>query len=225
MAYTYNALSVLGYRGQPLANTFVRQDQEARQLAILFPGVAYTTDMPLLYYTRSVLLAQGADVLSLETNYHRRPEFPQLAPEERQTWLAADTEAAVAAALAQRKYAEIVLAGKSLGTLAMGHLVANDARLAKACCIWLTPLLREARLREQIKAGGQRGLFVAGTADPHYEPGAWEEVVTAVQGEYVLIPGADHSLEFPGNVQADLAVLPQLATVLQSFLSVKRATG
>jgi hypothetical protein len=218
MAYSFSSMPISGFRGRPLANTFVRQEGGAQRLGILFPGVAYTADMPLLYYTRAVLLELGADVLSVESNYHRNAEYQKLGPEDRYRWVTEDAKAAADSALAQRDYRQVILAGKSLGTVAVASLAATDSRLSKASCIWLTPLVREAGQRAQIQQGGQRGLFVAGTADSLYDPAHWDELVQSVNGQGLLVPDADHSLEVPGDLMAGLRALERYVSVLQEFL-------
>src|SRR5665648_148706 len=42
-------------------------------------------------------------------------------------------------------------------------------RLEQVRCVWVTPLLRDDRLRAQIKQAKPRSLFVVGTADGHYD--------------------------------------------------------
>jgi competence ComEA-like helix-hairpin-helix protein len=123
------SLDISDYHGNPLSNTFVQQDQVARQLAIVFPGWGYTTHKPLLHYTTHLLADHGADILLVEYEYHRKPAFGKAPAAERSRWLSADAKAALEAGLAQRAYEQIVLAGKSIGTLAMGRLTATAAEL------------------------------------------------------------------------------------------------
>ena len=105
-----------------------------------------------------------------------------------------------------------------MGTLAMGHLLATDARLQQAQCVWLTPLLRDERLRARIKQAKPRSLFVIGTADPHYAPVHLAEVEQATQGQSVVIEGANHSLEIAGHVVQSLQALEQVIRALEGFL-------
>ena len=55
--YTFTTLDIRGYRGR-VPNTFIQQEQEARHLAIIYPGLAYNASMPLLYYPARLLTAQ-----------------------------------------------------------------------------------------------------------------------------------------------------------------------
>ncbi len=216
---SFTSLDLRGYQGKPLANTLVSPDRPATHLGIIFPGYAYSADAPVCYYTRLALLALGADVLSVETNYNRQPGFASAGPDEQAAWIASDADAALAAALDRRTYARITLAGKSIGTRAVAHLAANDSRVARAACLWLTPIFGNEDLREQIIQGGQRGLFVAGTADSLYDAAALDELLAAVPGERLIIEGGDHGLEIPGDVRASARVLERLVDAEVRFLA------
>lgn len=64
----------------PLKNTFgkifeceiISTEEQNHQLAILFPGAGYNTKMPLLYYSNSLLVEKGYDVLHLNYNLNGR---------------------------------------------------------------------------------------------------------------------------------------------------------
>lgn len=216
---SFKSLSISDYRGEPLSNTFVRQDQAAHQLAVVLPGMGYTAHMPVLYYPTSLLVNRGADVLRVEYDYYRKPAFGEASGAERGRWLFADATAALEAGLAQRSYEQIILVGKSLGTLAMGHLITTDARLAQALCVWLTPLVRNETLRQQIAQAKPRSLFVIGTADSHYDPACLTEVVEATKGQSVVIKGANHSLEIAGSISESLRALERVVQAVDAFLA------
>lgn len=212
------SLEITGYRGEPVPHTFFRQEQETSLLAIIFPGYEYNIDMPVLYYLSHLLREMGADLLSVEYDYARRADFPALPDKERMSWLYADAAAACGAALKQRAYRQIVLAGKSIGTLAMGHLLATEPRVKAARYIWLTPLLHDKQLRAQITLGRPRSLFVIGTADGHFAPSYLEEVVEATQGQSLVIENANHGLEVKGRVDQSLKALERVVAAAEAFL-------
>jgi hypothetical protein len=213
------ALDILGYRDEPVPNTFARQEGKTAHLAILFPGYGYRVTMPLLHYSGRVLLAHGADVLCVEYAYDRNPAFRDLAEAERTRWFQADVEAACQAGLAQRAYSRVTLVGKSIGTLAMGHLIQADARLVGAECVWLTPLLGSPQLRAQIDQVKPRSLFVIGTADRNYDVALLTEVRKATGGDSILVEGANHSLEIEGDVLRSVQAVEQMVAALERFLS------
>lgn len=214
---TPTTLDIAGYGDEPVPHTFLRQEQATQHLAILLPGLNYGCDLPLLYYPARLLLARGADVLRIEYASQRRADF-RSAPATAGAALFADVSAACQAALAQRPYQQLTLVGKSLGTLALGHVLTADARLSSARAVWLTPLLHSDSLRAQITQWGGPSLFVIGTADPYYDAARLAELQAATGGAAVVVEGADHSLELAGEVVQSLAAMTQVIQALQRFL-------
>jgi pimeloyl-ACP methyl ester carboxylesterase len=217
--FSFSTLTITGYNDVPVPHTFVRQEAEAQRVAILLPGVGYTAHMPLLYYPMRLLLTLGADVLRVEYEYNRREGYASLSFGERVRWLLADATAACRAALAQRPYQQVTLVGKSLGTLAMGHLLTSEPALAQAQAIWLTPLLGNERLRAQVQQARPRSLFAVGTADPYCDLTHLAEIQQITGGETVVIEGADHSLEIEGDVMQSLQAVEQVMRAVQAFLA------
>ena len=218
--YTAQTLDIKGFGDRPVPHTFLRQEAETRHLAVMLPGIAYTCDHPLLYYPARLLLESGADVLRVEYAYHKDSAYKALAPAEQGAWLNADVAAAYHAAAPRRPYERVTLVGKSLGTLAMGHLLTSDVGPAGATAVWLTPLLRFEQARGQIARWGRSGrsLFVIGSADPYYDAAGLAEVEQATGGESLVIEGADHSLEIPGDMARSLEALQQVMRALERFL-------
>jgi predicted alpha/beta-hydrolase family hydrolase len=215
---TSTVLSITGYRDEPVPNRFLRPEGAIDHLAILFPGIGYTLDMPLFYYVEHHLTHQGWDVLRVEYAYNKRPEFQSLSAQERARWLLADVTAAYRAGLAQRDYHELAVVGKSLGTLAMGHLLTMDDVHPATRAVWLTPLLGQERLRQQISQYGGPSLFVIGTADPHYDPARIEDMRRATNGETVVVDGADHGMDFAGDPIGSVRALERIVGALVRFL-------
>ncbi len=216
--HSTTSLDIPGYRGEPVPNSFIRQEGETQHLAILFPGIRYTADMPVLYYPGRLLLQRGADLLRVEYTYGWREGFAALPQAEQERWIASDAAAACETGLAQRAYSRVTLVGKSIGTLAMGHLVTSERRPIQMRCVWLTPLLRSERLRAQIVQAKRPSLFVIGTGDGHYDPERLREVVEATQGESVVIAQGDHSLEVPGSVLRSLHALEEMMQAMEAFV-------
>jgi hypothetical protein len=214
----FTTLDIIGYRDEPVPNTFVHQDGESAHLAILYPGFYYRATMPALYYPERLLAARGADVLRVETAYDRAPDYQSLPEPRRRAWFEADAAAARDAALAHRDYTRVTLVGKSIGTLALGHLLAAGGLPERADYVWLTPLLRVGALRASIIEAQPRSLFVIGTADGEYRADYLAEVEEATGGGSVVIEGADHSLEVGGDVLASLEAMQRVVRELASFL-------
>ncbi len=216
---SYLTLDIKGYGGNSVPHTFIRQT-ETDHLAILFPGLGYRATMPVLYYPERLLVESGADVLRAEFAYDRLAGYKTRPDDERQRWFQADVTAACEAGLAQRSYAHITLIGKSMGTQALGYLLETQPLLRSARYVWLTPLLRNARLCAQIRLGKPCSLFVIGAADPHYDPAVLAELERETGGQSVVVEGADHSLEIVGDLHKSLHVIKTLLHALTHFLEV-----
>jgi predicted alpha/beta-hydrolase family hydrolase len=215
---TATTLTIQGYRDEAVPNRFLRPQGAINHLAVLLPGFGYTLDMPLFYYAQNLLLERGWDVLRVEYAYNTHPEFQTLPEMERNQWLLADTTAAWRAGLGQRTYDRVVLIGKSLGTLAMGHLLTMADPPPNVGAVWLTPLLAEERLRQQISQYGGPSLFVIGTADPHFDPVVLEKMQVATIGEAVVVRNADHGMDIPGDPIASVRAVERVVEALNLFL-------
>lgn len=205
-------LEITGQDGQPIPNEFFKQPGAATELAVLFPGLRYSCDMPLLHYSTRLLLERGADVLQLHTDYNRS-DFEAAAPLERAQRIGADALAGLTAGQSQRPYSHVVLVGKSIGTLAIGFLLAGGA-VSDAATIWLTPLLHQPLLVQAACLCRGPALFAVGDADSTYDPQALERIRQATGAAAVVLPGVNHSLEVPGDLQQSIR---HLGTVLEAI--------
>lgn len=211
-------LKINGYRNEPVPNTFIQQAGSTDRIAILFPGIGYTCHMPLLYYTRSLLFALGSDILLVEYAYNKSAHFQALSNEERERWFFADVEAASEAALFVHEYSEVTLVGKSLGTLAIAHLL-SKSRFANSRAVWLTPLLRDERVRIQIRKTAQKALVVVGTNDMQFDADFLATLRTVPQVEAMVLEGADHSLEFKGDLLKSINLMEQVIGRMREFFA------
>jgi len=216
--YSTETLKIEGYRNEPIPNTLFCQDIDTDHLAILLPGTRYSCNMPLLYYSRHLLLFLGADVLLVEYEYNCRPDFLNLPEAERVHWFLSDVTAACKMVSSQRPYQKVTLIGKSLGTVAMSHLLTSDNMFEKAKAVWLTPVFSNERFRKQIQQCPQQSLFVIGTADPHYDPKYLARFKADTKREILVIDGADHSLEIEDNLFLCLQVMERTMLAIKNFL-------
>jgi len=210
------SLKIPGYKDQPVPNTFYRQDSETRQLGIVLPGFRHSADRAELYYGARILLEKGADVLRAEYTYYET-DYVKVSDDEQYDWISKDASAVGNAGLAQRPYERITLLGKSLGTIAMGHLL-GDPRFRTATCVWFTPVLTDPMMVDRIQQVKPRSLFIIGTADHYYQPDVLKSLVAATQGRATVIDGANHGLEIPGSIPQSLDTLNRIVTDLQEFL-------
>ena len=207
-------ISIRGYGGRSVPNRLFRQ-AGAQRLALILPGLRYTCDMPLLFYTARLMIQRGAAVLQVHSDY-TQAAYQSAPGSEQGRWLAEDTQAAYQAGLAADDFRELILIGKSIGTLALASLVAGGV---EAPGIWLTPLLHQPRLVEAALQQKGPALFIGSSSDPTFDLAQMQRIQAAGKGEGLVIPGADHSLEIPGDVLASLEIMRQVVERILAFLN------
>jgi hypothetical protein len=176
------------------------ETERAAPAATLLPGRGYGPQAPLLYYARLLLRARGWTVQVVDWE-----KAPGLDPAD---------HAAVAAfageVLATADPARDVVIGKSLGSLALPAAAARGVP-----GIWLTPLLGVEDVRRAAARAPASTLLIGGTADPY-----WDGAAAAATGAAVLeVPGADHSLERPGDLNGTLDVLAAVLSRIDAQLT------
>jgi hypothetical protein len=211
-----SSLDVVGYKNQRVPNTFIAQPEPTSHLGIILPGYRHSVDMADLHYAGRILLEQGADLLRVEYAY-AQTDFMRKAENIQDEWISSDVFAACNAALSYRPYKKIILVGKSLGTIAMGHLLA-DNRFQQADCVWSTPILTVEWLCSRIEQIRPRSLFIMGTADKFFQPERLKHLENVTHGHALVIEGANHGLEIPDSISESLTALTQIVRALQEFL-------
>jgi len=213
-----SSLSITAFDGQPLANRFFRSRPSNDSLALVLPGINYNADMPLIYYTTQVLLFHGIDVLQLRPNY-QEPAFKKAPLQDCLTRMAHDTRAGLEAGLAAGSYRQVILAGKSIGTLSMALLLSGSTGLEKAITLWLTPLLHDALVIKAAMNHAGPAFFMLGGGDESFSPQALRQIQDHRAVQAWIAEGVDHSLEFPDDPLGSLDVLLAGMQALSTFLS------
>jgi hypothetical protein len=209
------SLQMTGYNGQPIPNRFFKHEQ-ASTLALIFPGLRYTCDMPLLYYLTQVLLNNGIDVLQLNSDYTTE-SIKALQPAERLQVMVADAQSALETAFPDKGYLNLILAGKSIGTLPLALLLASGAA-TEAACIWLTPLLHYPFVVDSALQHSGPALFVASQADETFEAESMALIKKQKKIKAILSEEADHSLLIPGDIFKSLEIMDQVVHAYSDFV-------
>lgn len=174
---------------------------EKKQLAVLFPGIGYHVDKPLLYYSAKLVRARGCEVIAVQ--------YPALPSGLRGN--AEKIEQAVQTALAAAEkqlqavdwaaYDRIFFLSKSIGTAVAARYAAQHGVHARQA--YFTPI--EPTLADMDPTG----IAFHGTADPW----ARTEIITAgcrkIGIPLHLTENANHSME-TGDVLRDIAILQRI---------------
>lgn len=179
-----------------------------KKIACLFPGIGYTCDKPLLYYSRKLLESLGWEVVPV-----RYSGFPSGAKGDGgKMRLCAET--ALEQAEEQLRgtdwsgYDEILFVGKSIGTV----VCAAYAKRRGLTCrqIFFTPV------EDTFRYADRHAVAFHGTADP------WADTETVRKRCAELgIPlhetgGANHSLE-TGDADADIGELRKVMSIVRDY--------
>jgi hypothetical protein len=186
----------MAYDVKPGEVRVVRHGDSKDRVATILPGIGYTVDMPLLYYTGRALLQRG---WAVDEVWWRPAEdaIEEWATEQSQHLVQRITEAETPLVVA-----------KSLGTFAMPLCLGT-----RTAGIWLTPLLNNPRIASATADLDHRHLLVGGTADRAWVPALAE----GSSATHLSIDGANHSLEH-SDAEASVGVLAQVLRSISGFL-------
>jgi len=219
--YTFETLDI-SHKDETVENTFFHRSDGSDHLALVLPGAGYTTQGPMLYYSIKALSQLGAEILSLEYGGVIRRSASR-SPDERTEIFSLICLNALNASLKRRKYNRLTLIGKSLGTRGLASL----SRLAGQWsykprnieALWLTPLLTENFVTDEIEKLGSREFLAIGSCDEHYyKPQALQSLPRFV--ETLIIDGADHGLDIEGDVLSSTKALSKLTARIARFLNI-----
>lgn len=182
-------------------------DGDPDRVAVILPGRGYTTDMPLLWYARTVLGFQGWTVHTVE--------WPTDLPPRQAGDIAAAAIDQARATQGSHQTAQsggparCLIIGKSLGSFALPVAVERDLP-----GIWLTPLLFEPAVASAAQKLGPRHLLIGGTDDAS----TWDADLAHHSGAQLLeIPGADHALQVAKDLDRTLASLERVVDAINAF--------
>ncbi len=179
-----------------------------KKIACLFPGIGYTCDKPLLYYSWKLLKGMGWEVVPVP--YAGFPDHVKGNPEkmEQCARMALDQAEEILAAVNWHEYAHILLIGKSVGTV----VCAAYARRYRLPCrqILFTPI------EATFQFAGERCIAFHGTADPWADTAMIEARCSRLGIPLYETPKANHSLE-TGDVDFDIENTRKTMRIVKAY--------
>ena len=186
-----------------------------RKIAVLFPGIGYTCDRPLLYYAGKLAASLGCEVVRVQ--YGGFPEGVKGNAEKmRQAfWSALEQTESSLSAMDWQPWDSVIFIGKSVGTLVAGAYAENHHIPAKT--VLLTPIV------ETFDHISGPAIAFHGTADP------WARTADVKQRCEGRIPlylteGANHSLE-TGDVEKDIETLRETMRLIRAFITGEESSS
>ena len=187
-----------------------------KSIAVFFPGIGYTVDKPLLYYSRKLAREEGYEVKLVP--YSGFPEKVKGdAGRVRQSYEIALKQAQEMQEIIDfADYDRVLFVGKSIGTVVALQIASESGCFGKIRKVLYTPV-------EQAFAFDlPNAVAFAGTADP-WVGGADSRIPQLCEEKRIachVYEGANHSLE-TGNTQADLEYLADVMNKTRDFIKAE----
>lgn len=203
--------------------------KEAHKLAVIFPGIGYTADKPLLYFGRRIAVEYGYEVRIMDYK-----GFPPKVKGDRNRmeesfFIALRQAEEMLAGVDFTEYDDIVFIGKSIGTIVAAKIAADAAAgtSSEAAAGTAPESPAKARIRQVLYTPLEDtfrfpiGEAIAFTGDDDPWVGKENSRIPALCKERGipcrLVPHANHSLESK-DVFADMKELRKVMKETEAFL-------
>ncbi|MCR5004795.1 MAG: alpha/beta hydrolase [Clostridiales bacterium] len=180
------------------------------KLAVFFPGMGYTNDKPLLYYSRKMLDAQGFETKLLIFSGFPKKDKNNEKKMQKAFQIALTQAEEQLADMPWEQYEEVLFIGKSIGTAAAAYITAKLKQPVRQ--IIFTPL--ERTFAYPI----MDAIVFTGTADPWVPKGRIPELCAEINVPCHMVEQGNHSLE-TGDWKTDLEMVRRVMTTVEAFLA------
>ena len=181
-----------------------------KHLACLFPGIGYTCDKPLLYYSRKLLKELGWETIPV--SYTGFPDKVRDDPEKKRRCVKIAMEQAEEALkdIDWKQYDDILFIGKSVGTV-VGALYAKEHGVSCRRVLFTT-------VEATFEYAGPKSIVFHGTADPWAETDMIRENCKKQGIVLYETEGANHSLE-TGDTDKDIREMRNVMKLVRYFIT------
>lgn len=183
-----------------------------KKIAVLFPGIGYHCDKPLLYYSRK--LAKQYDYEIKEIHYDFDGAILDIKNNKDRMLEAieefTDQAKAQLSEISFENYGSVLFIGKSIGTAIAARIVRETGLPVRQLVFTPVADTLQNLPRENV-------LVFHGLSDPWCENDIVSDAQEKTGFELVLIPDANHSLE-TGNALKDISILNDVIGRADRFL-------
>ena len=179
-----------------------------KKAAFLFPGIGYTCDKPLLYYSWKTVKSLGWEVIPVR--YSGFPDGVKGNPDKMRLTarMALEKTEEILRDIRWSDYGQILLIGKSLGTVVCTEYAERHGISCRQ--ILFTPV------EDTFRAAVKDAVVFHGTADPWAETKAVEEHCRRLNLPLYKTEGANHSLE-TGDVETDIGIMKEIMKTVREY--------
>ena len=181
-----------------------------KKIAILFPGIGYTHDKPLMYYSRKIAMDKGYETICIE--YSNLPENIKGNTEKMKQALLIGYNQSVEQLknLDYSEYEEVLIVGKSLGTVIAAKY--HEEYCKKSSLVLYTPV--EATFRFDIKTA----IAFIGDSDPWSNLNIVKELSSKSNVPLHIYNECNHSLEVIGDCAKNIEILKDVMNKTSEFV-------
>ncbi len=191
------------------------KNESEKRLAVIFPGIGYHKDKPLLYYAAKLLQGMGYEVINII--------FSDMPGKIKGDKVMIKKAAGIASLQAEEqlaeinfaKYDKVIFVGKSIGTVALAKYVYEHKINAKQ--VWYTPL------EETFSYNQHEVIAFIGESDPWSDVDNVKKIALDQGIKLYSYEGCNHSLESE-NIDKNLTILHEVIKKTQEY-SVKNHIG
>lgn len=187
-------------------------DKMSNKLVVVFPGVGYHTDKPLLYYSKKLAHAKDYEIIEIKYDLPEAGAVIKADAEKRKQ--AFDTAFEQVTKQLETvdfdSYEKVVFIGKSIGTALAARY--NMTYELDADQIIFTPIETTFAFVTPCE-----GFVFHGDADPLCDTDMCTQLCEELSLTYVVIPGANHSLETE-NVLNNIEILGKVMSTEDKLL-------
>lgn len=191
--------------------------KDTKKLAVLLPGINYSTDRPLIDYSKRLVMELNYDALAIDygfqvsrKQFNKEREVPIIIEESYEILVEALN-------CIDKKYSEILFIGKSIGTVvqvALEKRLKEELKNIKFTNIYLTPIEKTYQL------GMSKALVICGTNDTWISKDTIDNIKNNKNIKLVIIEKANHSLNIDGDILESIDIIKNVINLEKQYINI-----
>ena len=179
------------------------------KIAVIFPGVGYHVDKPLLYYSKKIAKEQGYEIVDVSYGGFAGGIKGSVEKMEAAFYSALAQTEEILADVEFEKYKDILFISKSVGTAVAAAYAGKYSLNTRN--IYYTPVAASFQFMKQP------GIVFHGTGDTWVETRIIKEECKKRNLPLYITEGANHSME-AGKVIKDIKILKEIMRITKEYI-------